>query len=138
MQRFLVLFWMELSTRKVEIAGLAPSPNGLWMNQIGRNLTDVVEGILTGKRYLIHDRDPLFTLEFLQTLADCGVASVKLPPRSPNLNAHAERFVDDQGVLPGADDLVRRGRGAESDRRMHRALPHRAQPPRFGACTDLS
>jgi hypothetical protein len=75
----------ELSTWKVEIAGIAPSPNGLRMNQIGRNLTDVVDGILKGKRYLIHDRDPLFTTEFLQTLADCGVASVKLPPRSPNL-----------------------------------------------------
>src|SRR6516162_9694779 len=92
-QRFIVLFLMELSTRKVEIAGIAPSPNGLWMNQIGRNLTDVVDGILKGKRYLIHDRDPLFTTEFLQTLADSGVASVKLPPRSPNRNAHAERFV---------------------------------------------
>ena len=93
LQRFIVLFWMELSTRKVKIAGIAPSPNGLWMNQIGGNLTDVVDGILKGKRYLIHDRDPLFTTEFLQTLADCGVTSVKLPPRSPNLNAHAERFV---------------------------------------------
>jgi hypothetical protein len=50
------------------------------MNQIGRNLTDVVDRILQGKRYLIHDRDPWFTTEFLQTLADCGVASVKLHP----------------------------------------------------------
>ena len=83
LQRFIVLFVMELSTRKVEIAGIAPSPSGLWMNRIGRNLTDVVDGILKGKRYLIHDRDPLFTTEFLETLADCGVASVKLPPRSP-------------------------------------------------------
>jgi hypothetical protein len=93
LQRFIVLFWMELSTRRGEIAGIAPSPKGLWMNQIGRNLTDVVDGILKGKRYLIHDRDPLFTTEFLQTLADSGVASVKLPPRSPNRNARAERFV---------------------------------------------
>jgi hypothetical protein len=61
LQRFIVLFLMELSTRKVEIAGIAPSPNRLWMNQIGRNLTDVVDGVLKGKRYLIHDRDPLFT-----------------------------------------------------------------------------
>lgn len=45
------------------------------------------------KRYLIHDRDPLFTAEFLRILGDAGVKSVKLPPRSPNLNAHAERFV---------------------------------------------
>jgi putative transposase len=63
------------------------------MSQIGRKVTDVVDGILNGKRYLIHDRDPLFTTEFLNLLAGVGVESVKLPPRSPNLNAHAERFV---------------------------------------------
>jgi putative transposase len=63
------------------------------MNQVGRNLTDAVDGLLKGKRYLIHDRDPLFTAEFLSMLAEAGVASVKLPPRSPNLNAYAERFV---------------------------------------------
>src|SRR3954453_4649650 len=59
----------------------------------GRRVTDAVDGILNGKRYLIHDRDPLFTVEFLKLLAGVGVESVKLPPRSPNLNAHAERFV---------------------------------------------
>ena len=63
------------------------------MIQIGRNLTDAVDGILNGKRYLIHDRDPLFTSEFLDMLADIGVQTVKLPPRSPNLDAYAERFV---------------------------------------------
>jgi hypothetical protein len=65
----------------------------LWMNQIGRNLTDVVDGILKGKRYLIHDRDPLFTTEFLQTLRRlrCGLSEVAAG--IPNLNAHAERFV---------------------------------------------
>jgi len=88
-----VLFFIELSTRKVEIAGIAPVANGLWMNQIGRNLTDGVDGILKGKRYLIHDRDPLFTGEFLSMLKESGVASVKLPARSPTLMAYAERFV---------------------------------------------
>jgi hypothetical protein len=52
-----------------------------------------VDGILQGKRYLIHDRDPLYTAEFLTMLQGVGVKSVKLPPRSPNLNAFAERFV---------------------------------------------
>jgi putative transposase len=52
-----------------------------------------VDGILSGKRYLIHDRDPLFTAEFLRMLKEVGVTSVRLPPRSPNLNAYAERFV---------------------------------------------
>jgi transposase InsO family protein len=93
LQRFIVLFFIELSTRRIEIAGIAPKPNGLWMEQIGRNLTDCIDGVLRGKRYLIHDRDPLFNTEFLAVLEAAGVKSVKLPPRSPNLNAYAERFV---------------------------------------------
>jgi transposase len=88
LQRFMVLFFIELSTRKVKVAGIASVANGLWMSQIGRNLTDAVDGILNGKRYLIHDRDPLFTAQFLSMLADLGVKSVRLTPRSPNLNAH--------------------------------------------------
>src|ERR1019366_7119581 len=88
-----VLFLIDLSSRRVEIAGLARQANELWMSQVARNLTDAAEGFLVGKRYLIHDRDPLFTAEFLATLAASGVQSAKLPPHSPNLNAHAERFV---------------------------------------------
>jgi putative transposase len=45
------------------------------------------------KRYLIHDRDPLYTAQFLGMLAESGIEPVKLPPPSPNLNAFAERFV---------------------------------------------
>ena len=93
LQRFLVLFFIDLSTRKVEIAGIAQAANGFWMSQIARNLTDAEQGILTGKQYLIHGRDPLFTAEFLRMIEAVGLKSVKLPPRSPNLNAHAERFV---------------------------------------------
>jgi putative transposase len=73
--------------------GIAATANGLWMSQIGRNLTDPVDGILKGKRYLIHDRDPPFTAEFLATVSSVGVKSVELPPYSPNLNAPAGRFV---------------------------------------------
>ena len=79
---------------------------------IARNISNSVDGLLTGKRYLIHDRDPLFTTDFLGILADSGVKSVKLPPRSPNLNAHAERFVRtikesclDRMILFGEDAL---------------------------------
>ena len=112
LQRYIVLFFIELSTRRVEIAGIASVANGLWMSQIARNISDTVDGLLTGKRYLIHDRDPLFTAEFLNILADSGVKSVKLPPRSPNLNAYAERFVRtikesclDRMILFGEDSL---------------------------------
>src|SRR5215472_10267609 len=93
LKRFIVLFFLELSRRRVEIGGIAPNADGLWMAQIARNITDDVEGFFKGKRYLIQDRDPLYTHEFLSMLADAGIESVKLPPRSPNLNAYAERFV---------------------------------------------
>lgn len=69
LKRFVILFFMELSTRRVEIGGIARRPNGLWMRQIARNLTDGVDGFFKGKRYLIHDRDPLYTREFLSMLA---------------------------------------------------------------------
>jgi len=57
LKRFMVLFFIELSTRRVEIGGIARNANGLWMAQIARNITDDVEGFFKGKRYLIHDRD---------------------------------------------------------------------------------
>ncbi len=44
-------------------------------------------------RFLIHDGDPLYTKRFCELLRSVGITSVKLPPRSPNLNAHAQRFV---------------------------------------------
>ncbi len=91
--RVIVLFVIEMSTRRVEIAGISTQPDGAWMAQVARNLTDVEDGFLAGKKYLIHDRDPLFTAEFRETLASAGVEVVRLPPRSPNLNAYAERFV---------------------------------------------
>jgi transposase InsO family protein len=91
--RFLVLFLIDVSSRRVEIGGLGRQANGLWMSQVARNFSNAAEGFLVGKRYLIRDRDPLFTAEVLETLGTSGVKSVKLPPRSPNLNAHAKRFV---------------------------------------------
>jgi putative transposase len=91
--RYLVLFVIDLRSRRVRIAGLAPTPDGRWMRQAARNLTDGYDGFLAGHRYLVHDRDPLFTAEFRGILASSGVRAVKLPARSPNLNACAERFV---------------------------------------------
>jgi putative transposase len=91
--RYFVLFVIDLKTRRVEIAGILPRPNCEWMGQVARNLTDCDEGFLKESRCLIHDRDPLFTRSFRETLKSSGVETVKLPARSPNLNAYAERFV---------------------------------------------
>ncbi len=91
--RYMAFFVIELRTRRVQIAGIAPDPNGAWMGQVARNLTDCFDGFLLRKRYLIHDRDPLYSAQFTNTLATAGIRCVKLPPKSPNLNAFAERFV---------------------------------------------
>ena len=76
------------------------------------SLPDHLPGFFNGKRYLIHDRDPLYTDEFLSILAEVGIQSARLPPRSPHLNAYAERFVRsikesclDQMILFGEDSL---------------------------------
>ncbi len=93
LERFFVLFVIELKTRRVEIAGIHPQPHGEWMEQMARNLTDSVDGFLRRSRYFIHDRDPLFTRVFCEILKSSGIQPIRLPPRSPNLNAFAERFV---------------------------------------------
>ena len=93
LQRYLVFFVIELRSRRVPIAGIHPRPYGTWMEQMARNLTDPVDGCLRRARSLIHDRDPLSTQVFGEILAGGGVQPIRLPPKSPNLNAYAERFV---------------------------------------------
>ncbi len=88
-----VFFVIDLKTRKVEIAGVTPAPNGRWMQQVARNLTDAFDGFFLDARYLIVDRDPLYTQAFREMLAQSGCRVLRLPPHSPNLNAFAERFV---------------------------------------------
>ena len=91
--RYFVLFFMQLSTRRVHIAGITPHPHGNWIQQIGRNVTDPTDGFLVNTRYLILDRDSVFTEEFRHFLEREGIRLIRLPARSPNLNAFAERFV---------------------------------------------
>jgi len=90
--RYMVFFAIHVATRKVEILGIHAQPNGPWMEQIARNVSGE-GGFLAGKKYLIHDRDPLYTDKFDSILDAAGVEAVKLPPRSPNLNPQADRFV---------------------------------------------
>jgi putative transposase len=91
--RYYVLFVIDLESRRVEIAGIVHQPYGAWMKQVARNLTDPFDGFLVGTKYLIHDRDPLFTMVFREILKSSGVKTVKLPASSPDLNSYAERFV---------------------------------------------
>ena len=90
---YYILFFIQVGSRKVHIAGLTPNPNGAWMTQIARNSTMTEWGFLTPGQHVIHDRDTKFCSTFQETIKAAGVKLVKLPPRSPNLNAHAERWV---------------------------------------------
>ena len=88
-----VSFFMEIRSRRVWLGGITRHPDSAWMQQVARNATMEQTGYLNGCRYLLHDRDKKFGGEFATTLAAGGVECVPLPPRSPNLNAHAERWV---------------------------------------------
>ena len=85
---------IELASRKVYFAPIKLQPDGKYMKQVAKILTDLEDGFLQGKRYLIHDRDPLYTTEgFHEILNSSGIKPIKLPARSPDLNCYAERFV---------------------------------------------
>jgi transposase InsO family protein len=90
---YYVLFIIHLSTRSVHIAGVTTAPNGVFMKQVARNLTDVSDGFLLNSRYLIMDRDTKYTDGFRDHLDREGVKPVRCPVRAPNCNAFAERFV---------------------------------------------
>jgi putative transposase len=90
---YYVLFFMRLKDRKIHIAGMTPNPNEAWMSQVARNLTDPENGFLKDGMMLLHDRDTKYTAHFRRLLNETGIRTHKLPFRSPNLNAYAERFV---------------------------------------------
>jgi hypothetical protein len=73
------------------MAGTTVNPNSSWMAQMARNLTDGVDGFLKGKRYLIVDRDSLFSELFKAILKSSGTKLVRTSIQAPNMNAFAER-----------------------------------------------
>ncbi len=137
---FHVLFVVRLATRKVHVAGISANPDGRWMGQIARNLTMDGWGFLEGARVLVHDRDPLFCASFREVLRGAGVDSLRLPRRSPNLNAHCERWVRtvreeclSRLVLAGEGSLRRALALYETHynhERTHRGLGGRIPEPR--------
>ena len=86
--RYYVLVTIDYATRKVEIAGITRQPHGEWMKQMARNLTDPFSGFLRDKKYLIHDRDPLFTTAFRNILRESGVRPIRTLPMAPHLKSH--------------------------------------------------
>jgi len=75
------------------IAGIRVNPDEAWMMQVTRNLLDSTDGFLRSAKFLVHDRDPLFTKTWKLLLNSDGITSVAIPAQSPNCNPHAERFI---------------------------------------------
>ena len=98
---YYVLFFIHLESRKIEIAGVTPHPNEVWracpalpgMKQIARNVTMNEWGFLENCQYLIHDRDSKYCHSFREIIKSGEVKPLRLPARSPNLNAFSERWV---------------------------------------------
>jgi putative transposase len=129
---YYVLVVMELATRRIQIVRITPHPTMAFIQQCARQLTDPVDGFLLGKRYLVHVRDTKFTHVFDGVLKDSAVEPIVLTARSPNLNAHYERFVRsikrealDQILILGEQSLsyvIRQSLGHDHAERNHQGL----------------
>jgi putative transposase len=90
---YYVLFFLHLETRRVTLAGITQHPTEEWTVQMARNAVDDIDGALVPIRFALHDRDTKFWNWFRTMLQSGGIRPILLPPRSPNLNAFAERWV---------------------------------------------
>jgi putative transposase len=93
LKRFYVLFFIELASRRVHLAGITTNPDGGWVSQQARNLLIQLDDEAVRPRFLIRDRDSKFTREFDEVFRSEGVRVIKAPVRAPKARAHAERWV---------------------------------------------
>jgi putative transposase len=93
LKRFYVLFFIELATRRVHLAGITANPDGPWVGQQARNLLMQLDDEDVRARFLVRDRDSKFTREFEEVFRSEGIRVIKAPVRAPKARAHAERWV---------------------------------------------
>ena len=86
-------FAIDLESRRVHLVGSTPYPDSAFVGQVARVLTGADDGVVSGFRILICDRDTKWSATFRRTLADAGIRVVQTPFQAPNCNAYAERFV---------------------------------------------
>ena len=93
LKRIYVFFALEVRSRYVHIPGTTSNPTGAWTTQQARNLLMDLDDHATTFRFLVRDRAGQFTASFDAALAGAGIDVVKIPPRCPQANCFAERFV---------------------------------------------
>jgi putative transposase len=91
LRRFYVLFFIELGSRRVHLAGCTTNPTGAWVVQQARNLS--FTSLFERMRFLIHDRDSKFIASLDEVFRSEGIRVIHTPVRAPQANAYAERFV---------------------------------------------
>jgi putative transposase len=91
--RLYVLFFIELGSRRVHLAGCTANPSGTWTAQQARQLAWSLSERLTPIRFLVHDRDSKFSRVFDEAFRSDGVEIIRTPFRAPQANAFAERWV---------------------------------------------
>jgi putative transposase len=93
LRRLYVLFFLELDTRRVHLAGVTANPNAAWVTQQARNLLLVLEEQGRRVRFLLRDRDAKFCYSFDDVFRSEGTDVVLTPVQAPNANAYAERWI---------------------------------------------
>lgn len=92
LKRLYVLVFIEHGTRRLHLAGVTARPTGAWAAQQARNLAMDLGDRLATLRFLIHDRDPLFTTAFGEVFMAERLRITTLP-RTPKMNAICERVI---------------------------------------------
>jgi putative transposase len=91
LQRLYVLVFIEHGTRRLHVAGVTARPTGAWAVQQARNLAMDLGDRLGTLRFLIHDRDPVFTAAFGEVFRSEGLRIITTLPKTPRMNAICER-----------------------------------------------